>query len=308
MPGSPAPLADDLLARALAEDFGVSPGTFLDGRVTGVLERDVTTAAVVPRAARFAGEVVCRERGVVCGLAHAARAWELLAAASGCTSPAITRYAEEGEQVERGASVARVEGPAAVVLGGERTALNVLMVLSGIATEASRWQEAAGPAVTVLDTRKTLPGLRALSKWAVEMGGATPHRAGLWDMALVKDNHIRLAGGVSAAIEAARGARPGLAIEVEADSIEAAEEAVRAGADIVMLDNMDAAVLAAAVSAVRGAATAAGRRVFTEASGGVTLDRLALVVSTGVDRVSTSALGLARPLDFGLDEYTERGT
>ncbi|MBS3956524.1 MAG: carboxylating nicotinate-nucleotide diphosphorylase [Clostridiales bacterium] len=301
------PPADDLLARALAEDFGVVPEVFLGGGVSDVLARDVTTAALVGPDVRYAGRLVCREAGVVCGIGYAARVWELLAAASGRRAPSVIALAEDGEHVTPGTAVARVEGSAAVVLGGERTALNVIMVLSGIATEAARWQKAAGSCVTVLDTRKTLPGLRTLSKWAVKIGGATPHRAGLWDMLLIKDNHLRLAGGVPAAVQAAHGANPGMIVAVEADTVSHAIEAARAGADIVILDNLDDPALTAAVAAVRHESSLTGKRVFTEASGGVTLGRFAQVVATGVDRVSTSALALARPLDLGLDEDPQGG-
>jgi nicotinate-nucleotide pyrophosphorylase (carboxylating) len=151
----------------------------------------------------------------------------------------------------------------------------------------------------VTDTRKTLPGLRALSKYAVAVGGAYNHRAGLYDMVLIKDNHIVHAGGVAAAVAAARSIHPELLVECEADSLAQAVEAASAGADYVLLDNMDDAELTAAVAAVRAAA---GERVcLTEASGRITFDRLGGLATTGVDRVSTSALTLARPLDFGLD-------
>jgi nicotinate-nucleotide pyrophosphorylase (carboxylating) len=176
------------------------------------------------------------------------------------------------------------------------------MALSGIATEARRWQEEAGDGLAVCDTRKTMPGLRALSKYAVRVGGAHNHRAGLYDMVLVKDNHIRFAGGVGAAVRAARRHAPELAIEVEADSIEQAEEAAAAGADIVLLDNMDDAVLTDVAVLVKTVAHEAGHPILTEASGGITFERLAALRETGVDRVSTSAITFAPPLDFGLDE------
>jgi nicotinate-nucleotide pyrophosphorylase (carboxylating) len=207
----------------------------------------------------------------------------------------------EGSVVAPGTPVAELAGSARAVLSGERTALNLLMTLSGIATEARRWSEAAGPNLAVLDTRKTLPGLRALSKYAARVGGATNHRAGLYDMVLVKDNHIRFAGGVGPAVSAARANAPGLLVEVEADTLEQALEAVAAGADLVLLDNMDDEALAAVVG-VRAAAQAAGRAVLTEASGSIRFERLAALRATGVDRVSASAITLAPPLDFGLDE------
>jgi nicotinate-nucleotide pyrophosphorylase (carboxylating) len=205
----------------------------------------------------------------------------------------------EGADVAAGDAVMEIEGPARVVLAGERSALDLVMVLSGIASEARRWQTAAGDRLAVTDTRKTLPGLRALSKYAVAVGGAHNHRAGLYDMVLVKDNHIAHAGSVSHAVKVARELNPGLLVECEADSIAQAVEAARAGADYVLLDNMDDETLAHAVVAVREASI--GRACLTEASGRVTFERLEALSATGVDRVSASALTLARPLDFGLD-------
>jgi nicotinate-nucleotide pyrophosphorylase (carboxylating) len=298
------PAIDQIVARTLAEDLGVAPELLL-GAVEGadVLSRDVTSHAVVGQAERFNGRVVARAEGVVCGLPLAEGVWSMLGRAAGALEELdIFPLVAEGARVSSGQAVLEVEGPARVVLAGERSALNMMMTLSGIATVASRWQAAAGPAVAVVDTRKTLPGLRALSKYAVRVGGAHNHRIGLFDMVLVKDNHIRHAGGITQAIASARIAAPGLAVEVEADTIEQAAEAARAGADIVLLDNMDDATLAAAVRAVRDAAAAAGSEVLTEASGGITFERLASLRDTGVDRVSSSALTLAPPLDFGLDE------
>jgi nicotinate-nucleotide pyrophosphorylase (carboxylating) len=206
----------------------------------------------------------------------------------------------EGAHVRAGEAVLEVTGDARVVLAGERTALDFVMVLSGIATRARTWQEAAGPGLRVLDTRKTVPGLRALSKYAVRVGGASNHRAGLYDMVLVKDNHIRAAGGIARAVAEARRSHPSLAIEVEADDAVQAAAAAAAGADVVLLDNMDDARLAEAASAVRDA-TPAGARCEVEASGGVTLERLRRLAGIGVDRASASALSLGPPLDFGLD-------
>jgi len=193
--------------------------------------------------------------------------------------------------------------PASRCKAGERTALDFLMLLSGIATETARWVEAAGPDLAVCDTRKTSPGLRALSKYAVRVGGGTNHRIGLFDMVLIKDNHIRAAGGIVAAVESARLGHPEVLVEVEADTLAQAKEAVEAGADLVLLDNMSDELLAEAVLAVREAAEQLGRSVVTEASGGIGRDRLSALRATGVDRVSTSALTLGVcAIDFGLDE------
>lgn len=305
-------VVDDIVVRALAEDFGVAPDALLraarTGGDAGLRARDVTTASVVALGSTLDGCIVAREAGVVCGLAVAARAFEVLAQAFGASGQVeFAACATDGDEVSDGSVVATVTGDAAVVLGAERTALNAVMVLSGIATTAARWQRAAGNDVAVLDTRKTLPGLRSLSKWAVACGGAHPHRQGLWEMVLVKDNHVRLAGGLAAAVRSARAVHPELIVEVEADTVEQAAEAALAGADVVLLDNMGEAMLRAAVAAVRAASAARGARVLTEASGGITFERLAQIAATGVDRVSTSALGIAPPLDFGFDEQHTAG-
>ncbi len=295
---SPPP-SDVLLATALAEDLGVTAEAILTPRAgaRSLLDADVTSSATVPDAG-FSGAIVAREAGVVCGLPVAARLFELLADAAGVEIECFPVVAE-GADVEAGAAVLEIDGPARAVLAGERTALNFVMVLSGIATEARGWQRAAGSALAVCDTRKTVPGLRALSKYAVRVGGAFNHRAGLYDMVLIKDNHVAHAGGVRAAVLAAKRAHPDLLIECEADTIAQAAEAAAAGADYVLLDNMDDATLREAVSAVHD--EAGGRTCLTEASGGITFERIPGLVITGVDRVSTSALTLARPLDFGLD-------
>lgn len=294
------PVADDVIAAALAEDLGVAPDAVLRGRSgAGLLDRDVTSSATVPADAVFSGHVVARDAGVVCGLPVVARTFEMLARAAGSGPVECFPLVAEGADVSEGGPVMDVDGPLRVVLAAERTALDLLMVLSGIATEARRWQRAAGLDLAVTDTRKTLPGLRALSKYAVAVGGAHNHRAGLYDMVLIKDNHIAYAGDVTAAVRAARTGAPGLLVECEADSIAQAVDAARAGADYVLLDNMDDAMLAEAVRAVREAAS--GRPCLTEASGRVAFERLPALAAAGVDRVSTSALTLARPLDFGLD-------
>jgi nicotinate-nucleotide pyrophosphorylase (carboxylating) len=292
------PPIDAIVATALAEDLGVEPDELL-ASAPGLLDRDVT-GSLLPAGARFAGVIRAREDGVVCGLPVATRVFEMLAEAAGVGAPDCFPLVPEGARVRAGEAVVEVEGDARVVLAGERTAIDFLMVLSGIATRAAAWQAAAGPTLRVLDTRKTLPGLRALSKYAVRAGGASNHRHGLFDMVLVKDNHIGAAGGIAAAVVAARAAHPELQVEAEADTPRQAAEAAAAGADFVLLDNMDDSALTDAVAAVR-AATPAGARCETEASGGITLERLPALAALGVDRVSASALTLAPPLDFGLD-------
>lgn len=295
---SSLPPIDEIVAAALAEDLGVEADALLTGAL-GLLERDVT-GSLAASGARFAGVVRARADGIVCGLPVAERVLGMLAEAAHVGPPECFPLVPEGARVRAGDGVLEVEGDARVVLAGERTALDFLMVLSGIATRAGQWQEAAGPGLTVLDTRKTYPGLRALSKYAVRAGGASNHRMGLFDMVLVKDNHIRAAGGIAAAVAAARAAHPELPVEVEADTPAQAAEAAAAGADMVLLDNMGDEELVAAVAAVR-AATPADRRCLTEASGGITFERLPRLAATGVDRVSASAITMAPPLDMGLD-------
>jgi nicotinate-nucleotide pyrophosphorylase (carboxylating) len=300
--GFKLPDPDRVIAEALAEDLGVTAEELLAGVAAGaaLLARDVTTSALLPSGEEFSGAVVAREAGVVCGLPVAERVWSMLAALSRSSPVDVFPLVPEGAHVDEGDAVLEVSGSAAVILAGERTALDFVMVLSGIATLTSEWQRAAGPSLAVCDTRKTVPGLRELSKYAVRVGGGTNHRAGLWDMVLVKDNHIVAAGGITAAITAARAAHPDLKVQVEADTLAQVEEAASAGVDMVLLDNFAGHELLRAVQTVHRA-TPEGRRVLIEASGGVTIDRLASIAAAGCDRASTSALTMAPPMDFGLD-------
>lgn len=297
------PPMERVVASALAEDLGVDEAVFLSGAVTeGLLERDVTSASVIGEDEQFSGAIASRGPGVVCGLAVAAEVFERLSRAAGLFDPVeFFPVVAEGSRVTAGTVVAEVDGNARAVLAGERSALNLLMVLSGIATETARWVEAAGT-VAVCDTRKTLPGLRALSKYAVRVGGGTNHRFGLHDMALIKDNHLARAGSVAAAVGRARLRHPDTLVEVEADEVDQARQAVAAGADYVLLDNMDDPTLADAVRICREEAAHLGRTVVLEVSGDVTFERLRVLRDVGVDRVSSSKLSLAAPLDFGLDE------
>ncbi len=303
------PDVSEIVLLALAEDLGVAPRDLASGTGRGLLARDVTSDSTLAADVTFRGTVVAREALVVAGLPVAEFVWSTLsrAVASGSKPGAevgivdVFPLVAEGALVESGTRIAEVSGPARVVLAGERTALNFLMVLSGIATETARWVAAAGPSLAVCDTRKTYPGLRSLSKYAVRVGGGTNHREGLWDMVLVKDNHISAAGDVASAIQDARSRQPGLMVEVEADSVEAAEAAARAGADMILLDNMTDEDLSAAVRGVKQVASADGRELLTEASGGIRFERLDALRATDVDRVSTSALTFARPVDLALD-------
>jgi nicotinate-nucleotide pyrophosphorylase (carboxylating) len=302
------PDSSHIIALALAEDFGVEPERFGSGSTHSptLLERDVTSFTAIGLDARFSGTIVARQACTVAGLPLVAEVYDRISAAVGLIDPVeVFPLVAEGARVHAGTPVAEVEGVAAAVLAGERTALNFLMELSGIATLTAMWVNAADGRFAVCDTRKTPPGLRALAKYAVMVGGGANHRFGLHDMALIKDNHIRRAGGITQAVGKVRSSRPDLRLEVEADSLAQALEAAQAGADMVLLDNFDDAALSAAVKAVRSAADKAGRNVLIEASGGIALERVPALRDTGVDRVSSSALTLGAPvIDFGLDETT----
>ena len=279
----PLDVIDAVIDRALAEDLGA------DGDVTSVA---TVAAGTVGRA-----EAAARQAGVVAGVPVAARVFGRVSAGR----LTVDQTAEDGEAVEPGAVVLRVAGPVRDILTAERTALNLLGHLSGVATFTRRWVDAvAGTGAVVRDTRKTLPGLRALEKYAVRCGGGVNHRMSLSDAALVKDNHVLAAGGAAHAFELVRLAWPGLPIEVEVDTLAQVREVVDAGADLVLLDNMSVADTRTAVEYAK----ARGTR--TEASGGLTLDRARAVAETGVDYLAVGALTHSAPvLDIGLDLVME---
>jgi nicotinate-nucleotide pyrophosphorylase (carboxylating) len=267
----------ELVARALGEDLGAG---------------DITSEATVPARARARARIVQKQPGVLFGIAAARETFEQLGAD-------FEPLAAEGEWRDRvPADVARVAGPARALLAGERTALNFLGHLSGIATLTARFVAAVeGSGAAILDTRKTTPGLRALEKSAVAEGGGTNHRLGLDDAVLIKENHIALAGGLRAAVAAAREARPDDEIEVECTTPAEVAAALEVGADRLLLDNMSPDELRAAVAA-RDRAGAAAR---LEASGGVTLDNVAEVAAAGVELISIGALTHSAPaLDLSM--------
>jgi len=251
---------------------------------------DVTSAAVIPAEARFAAVMDSRDAITVAGL-------EIAAAFFRRVDPEATveLLVADGERVGRGAKLLRVEGNARALLTAERSALNTVQHLSGIATLTRAYVDAiAGTGATLLDTRKTIPGLRRLEKYATRMGGATNHRMGLWDAAMIKDNHVAVAGGVAEA--AARAKAAGVErIIVEVDRVDQMEPALAAGATHLLLDNMAPATL-------RGAVTLVGGRVPTEASGGITLETIRAIAETGVDFVSVGRITQSAPAaDIGLD-------
>ena len=262
------------------------PPADLPAQVRSALHEDVglgdVTAALVPSEQQVRGQIVSREAAILCG-----QPW--VEACFGQLDPHIqlTWHVAEGAPLVPGALVCTVQGAARAVLTGERTALNFLQLLSGTATAAHRFAEAlAGTGCTVLDTRKTLPGLRTAQKYAVRCGGGANHRMGLYDMVLIKENHILAAGSIGAAVEAARRLAGGVRIEVEVESLEELEQAFAAGPDIVMLDEFSLEDMREAVGRNR----ARGRPVQLEASGSVSLERIGEIAATGVDFISVGAL------------------
>ena len=272
---------DRFVRETLAEDLG-------EGLSGG--GRDVTSESVIPADARFAGAMDSRDAIVVAGLPVAAAFFRAL-------DPAIELelLVNDGAEVEPGTDLMRLSGNARAMLTAERSALNTVQHLSGIATLTREYVRAMdNTACTLLDTRKTIPGLRALEKYAVRMGGGSNHRMGLWDAAMIKDNHVLVAGGVGEAVRRAveAGVRD---IICEVDRLEQIEPALTAGATRLLLDNMDPPTLRAAVAIVAG-------RVPTEASGGIDLTTIAAKAATGVDYVSVGRLTQSAPAaDIGLD-------
>jgi nicotinate-nucleotide pyrophosphorylase (carboxylating) len=271
-------------------------GFDLDGFVTATLAEDlgggidITSEAVIPAEARFRGVMDSRDPIVVAGLPIAEGFFRALDPKCG-----IERLVEEGARVAAGTDLLRVTGRARALLTAERSALNTLQHLSGIATLTRAYVDAIdGTGATLLDTRKTIPGLRLLEKYATRTGGAENHRMGLWDAAMIKDNHVAVAGGVAEAVRRAATAGIGRII-VEVDRLDQIEPAILAGATHLLLDNMDVPVLREAVALVSG-------RVPTEASGGVTLDTIRAKAETGVTYISVGRITQSAPAaDIGLD-------
>jgi len=275
---------------------GVIAGFDLDGFVTATLaedmgpDGDITSAAVIPAEARFVGTMASRDAITVAGLPIAEAFFRRLD-----PEVAIERLVEDGASVPAGTALLRLSGKARAMLTAERSALNTVQHLSGIATMTAAYVAAmAGTGATLLDTRKTIPGLRLLEKYATRMGGAQNHRMGLWDAAMIKDNHVAVAGGIGPAVAAAKAAGI-VRIIVEVDELDQIEPALAAGATHLLLDNMGPAKLAEGVSLVAG-------RVPTEASGGVRLDTIRALAETGVTYVSVGRLTQSAPAaDIGLD-------
>jgi len=267
----------EFVQRVLAEDLGKGG--------------DVTSNITIDADARFSAEMNCRQAIVVAGLDLAAEFFRAL-------DPEVTveMPVDDGDRAEHGTTIMRLAGSARAMLTAERSALNTLQHLSGIATLTRRYVDAIdGTGAVLIDTRKTIPGLRVLEKYAVRMGGAQNHRMRLDDGVLIKDNHVAVCGGVGEAVRRAKAANTGLQVQIEVDRIDQIEPALAAGADRLLLDNMDPAKLRQAVTLVAG-------RVPLEASGGVTLETVRFLAETGVDFISLGRITQSAPaVDIGLD-------
>ncbi len=278
---------DFVIKTALKEDIGAG---------------DVTTRFFVPLGTKFCGEMRAKDNGVVCGLGVAKRVFELAAKGSRVT---ITK--KEGARIKKGDVLMKIEGPASI-LTAERTALNFLQHMSGVATKAALFSSVIKhPRTRIYDTRKTLPGLRAVEKYAVACGGALNHRLGLYDMAMIKDNHVALAGGsplrLAERIAAMRKAKPGLKIEIETQDLAQVVAFLPLGADVLMLDNMDYAAMKKAIALVR---SYKGKKPEIEISGGVDLGRAARYSKLGPDRISVGSITSgAKPLDISFEVNTK---
>ena len=273
---------DEFVARVLAEDLGKGG--------------DVTSVSTIASDARFTAAMNARQALVVAGIEIAAAFFRTLD-----REARIDLLADDGERVEHGTTLMRLSGNARAMLAAERSALNTLQHLSGIATLTGQYVDAiAGTGAALLDTRKTIPGLRVLEKFASRMGGAQNHRMRLDDGILIKDNHVAVCGGVAEAVRRAKAADGGLQVQVEVDRIDQIEPALSAGADRLLLDNMDPSMLRQAIALVAG-------RVLLEASGGVTLDTIRFIAETGIDFISVGRITQSAPAaDIGLDYLLEQ--
>ena len=253
---------------------------------------DITTENIIPQQAKTVGLIQAKQRGIVAGINVAGLVFTTLA-----PDIEFTPMVEDGDEVEPHTVLAKIEGDAHVILTGERLALNLLQHMSGIATLTSSYARLAeGTKAHVVDTRKTLPGLRMLEKYAIRVGGGRNHRMGLYDAVMIKDNHIKVEGGIKEAVAMTRNEiSHTVKIEVETETLDQVKEALEAGADIIMLDNMSIDMIKEAVALIDG-------RAIVEASGGVTKERLPAIAKAGVDIISIGALTNSAPiLDISLD-------
>ncbi len=244
---------------------------------------DITTESIIPESMNATATMTAKQDGVISGLEIVKMVYDRFQ-----DDVVFTPYFKDGDTVKKGDVILKVEATYPTLLRGERLSLNIFQRMCGIATETARYvKELAGTQTQLLDTRKTAPGLRVLDKLAVKHGGGTNHRMGLYDMAMIKDNHIKMAGGISKAVEQVRSRIPSdIKIEVETTDLDEVRQAIDAGADIIMLDNMDTARMTEAVSIIK----AADKGIKTEASGNMSIPRLLEVAATGVDFISVGAL------------------
>lgn len=259
------------------------PASFIDSQVKLALLEDIgqqdLTADLIPAEAMASANLITRESAVLCG-----RQWFESVFSQLEPSIKIEWFADDGDKLQANDVICRLTGPARAILTGERTAMNFLQTLSATATRAGIYADAvAGLAVKVLDTRKTLPGWRMAQKYAVRCGGCYNHRIGLYDGILIKENHINAAGSIASAVQQAKTLHPGISIEVEVENLDELNQALEAGADIILLDNFDTAMLKQAVQINQNKAQ-------LEASGGISLDTIREIAETGVDRISVGAL------------------
>lgn len=274
---------EDIVRRALIEDIGSG---------------DITTELTIPADSMSNGYIIAKENGIAAGIDVASLVFGLTANSYYNVEEFLfTASATDGDTVEPGQTLALVEGPTRVILTAERTALNIMQRMSGIATRTAKFVEmVAHTKAKIIDTRKTTPGLRMLEKYAVRMGGGSNHRFGLYDAILIKDNHIQACGGITQAIVSAKACAPHtVKIEVEADTVAQVEEALTAGADMILLDNMTPEMLRQAVDLCKG-------KAITEASGGITEETIVPIAEAGVDLISIGALTHSvKALDISLD-------
>lgn len=261
---------------------------------------DVTTDSIIPESTNAVATMTAKQDGVISGIDVIKKVYERFQ-----KDIVYTTYFKNGDHVKKGDVLLRIEASYPTLLKGERLSLNIFQRMCGIATKTAKYvKELQGTATELLDTRKTAPGLRVLDKMAVKDGGGTNHRMGLYDMAMIKDNHIKMAGGITKAVEQVRSRIPAtIKIEVETTNLAEVDEAIAAGADIIMLDNMDNATMAAAVQTIK----ASGKAIKTEASGNMSIPRLVEVAATGVDYISVGALThTVKGMDISMNIQVEK--
>ena len=261
---------------------------------------DVTTDSIIPESLNAVATMTAKQDGVISGIEVFKKVYERFQ-----TDIVYTPYFKNGDSVKKGDVLLRIEASYPTLLKGERLSLNIFQRMCGIATETARYvKELKGTSTELLDTRKTAPGLRVLDKMAVKDGGGTNHRMGLYDMAMIKDNHIKMSGGIAKAVEQFRGnISPDIKIEVETTNLSEVDQAIAAGADIIMLDNMDNATMAQAVATIK----ASGKGIKTEASGNMSIPRLVEVAATGVDYISVGALThTVKGMDISMNIQVEK--